>query len=138
VPKASKEALKVAKQMRLSNPLLLASLGALVAAASCTLITDVDRSKIPDGQSGAPSTSGGDGNMMPQGGEPSGGSGNTPMGGAPEGGMTTMPPGGSGTEGGNGGVPSDGGSGGTLGGAPTDGGAAGSPTLPEAGTGGGG
>jgi hypothetical protein len=135
VPKASKEALKVAKQMRLSNPLLLASLGALVAAASCTLITDVDRSKIPDGQSGAPSTSGGDGNMMPQGGEPpAGGTGNTPIGGAPEGGMTTMPPGGSGTEAGSGGVPTDGGTGGV----PPEGGAAGSPMLPEAGTGGGG
>ena len=121
--------------MRLSNPLLLASLGALVAAASCTLITDVDRSKIPDGQAGAPSSSGGDGSMMPQGGDPGmGGSGTTPMGGAPEGGMPTMPPGGSGTEGGIGGVPPEGGSGGV----PPEGGAAGSPMLPEAGTGGGG
>jgi hypothetical protein len=35
--------------MRLSNPLLLASLGVVFVSASCTLITDVDRSKIPDG-----------------------------------------------------------------------------------------
>lgn len=40
---------KVAIQMRLSNPLLLASLGVMFVSASCTLITDVDRSKIPDG-----------------------------------------------------------------------------------------
>jgi hypothetical protein len=120
--------------MRLSNPLLLASLGALVAAASCTLITDVDRSKIPDGQAGAPSSSGGDGNMMPQGGDPSvGGSGSAPIGGAPEGGTGTMPPGGSGNEGGNG-TSTEGGSGGT-GGAPPEGGAAGSP-MSDAGSGG--
>lgn len=53
--------------MRLSHPLLLASLGVLVAAASCTLITDVDRSKIPDGSAGVPS--GGDGTTAPQGGD---------------------------------------------------------------------
>lgn len=52
-------------QMRLSNPLVLASFGVLLAAASCTLITDVDRSKIPDGAS-----TGGDG-TTPQGGDTS-------------------------------------------------------------------
>jgi len=52
-------------QMRLSNPLVLASFGVLLAAASCTLITDVDRSKIPDG-----ATTGGDG-TTPQGGDTS-------------------------------------------------------------------
>ena len=46
--------MKVTNQMRLSNPLLSLSLGTVLAAASCTLITDVDRSKIPDGQAGAP------------------------------------------------------------------------------------
>jgi hypothetical protein len=121
--------------MRLSNPLLLASLGALLAAASCTLITDVDRSKIPDGQAGAPSTSGGDGNVMPQGGEQSmGGTGVVPVGGAPEGGMTTA--GGTapvdGGSGGTGGVPAEGGAGGV----PPEGGASGSPMSPDAGAGG--
>jgi len=49
--------------MRFENPLLLASCGALFVAASCTLITDVDRSKIPDGLGGASNTmtSGGEG-----------------------------------------------------------------------------
>ena len=111
--------------MRLSNPLLLASLGALLAAASCTLITDVDRSKIPDGQAGAPGTNGGDGNVMPQGGEQSmGGTGVVPMGGAPEGGSATTPGGSGPVDGGAGGVggtPSEGGAGGA------EGGAAGSP-----------
>ena len=84
--------------MRLSNPLLLASFGVLFVAASCTLITDVDRSKIPDGVAGAPGSgnTGGDGsnaqagspdtggtNAMPQAGSDMGGSGNvTPNGGA--------------------------------------------------------
>ncbi|HKY37481.1 MAG TPA: hypothetical protein VJN18_16175 [Polyangiaceae bacterium] len=110
--------------MRLSNPLLLASLGALVAVASCTLITDVDRSKIPDGQAGTPSSSGGDGSMMPQGGEaPMGGTGNMPMGGASEGGTATTPGGSGPVDGGAGGTP--GGEGGAGGAA--EGGAAGSP-----------
>ena len=34
--------------------LALASLGVLVASASCTLITDVDRSKIPAADAGTP------------------------------------------------------------------------------------
>ena len=122
--------------MRLENPLLLASLGVLLAAASCTLITDVDRSKIPDGQAGE--ASGGTGTTEPQGGD-----GNTPLGGTPgsnggEAGVGTLPQGGGGagpdaggagaggvpgTDGGAGGVPStDGGAGGVPG---TDGGAGG-------------
>jgi hypothetical protein len=66
---------KVAMQMRLSNPLLLASLGVLVAAASCTLITDVDRSKIPDGTAGV--AAGGDGTTHPQAGDTSNPTGGT-------------------------------------------------------------
>jgi hypothetical protein len=49
--------------MRLSNPLLLASLGVMFVSASCTLITDVDRSKIPDGTATA-GTSGVGGDVM--------------------------------------------------------------------------
>jgi hypothetical protein len=104
---------KVTNQMRLSNPLLLLSLGVVLAAASCTLITDVDRSKIPDGQAGAPGA-GGDsptgGTMsVPQAGEPGvggggssaggqGGAGNNPggAGGSPEGGAGGTPEGGAG------------------------------------------
>ncbi len=87
--------------MRLSHPLLLASLGVLVAAASCTLITDVDRSKIPDGTAGMPS--GGDGTSHPQAGDtsmPNGGTASS-MGGASD------APGGNGTTttGGAGGTP---------------------------------
>ncbi|HEX2872150.1 MAG TPA: hypothetical protein VHP33_12855 [Polyangiaceae bacterium] len=67
--------------MRLSNPLLLASLGVLIAAASCTLITDVDRSKIPDGVAGVPG-GGGDPNTTPAGGE--GGTANNGIGGNPQ------------------------------------------------------
>ena len=52
--------------MRLSNPLLLASLGALLVAASCTLITDVDRSKIPDGVAGVPGGGGEGSNPAPR------------------------------------------------------------------------
>jgi hypothetical protein len=51
-------------QMRLSKPLLLTTFGLLFAGA-CTLITDVDRSKIPDGVAGV--ATGGDG-TQPQGG----------------------------------------------------------------------
>jgi hypothetical protein len=65
--------------MRLPHPLLLASFGVLVAAASCTLITDVDRSKIPDGVAGAPGSAG-DGNLPPSGGGETGQN----TGGAPE------------------------------------------------------
>jgi hypothetical protein len=67
--------------MRLSNPLLLASLGVLIAAASCTLITDVDRSKIPDGVAGVPG-SGGDPNTTPAGGQ--GGTATNGTGGDPQ------------------------------------------------------
>ena len=42
------------------NSLALASLGVLIASASCTLITDVDRSKIPTTDAGTPSGEGGD------------------------------------------------------------------------------
>jgi len=80
---ASRIDAKVAIQMRLPHPLLLASFGVLVAAASCTLITDVDRSKIPDGTTaGAPSSSGGDGSVTPSGGS-SGSGGTSGTGGAP-------------------------------------------------------
>ncbi len=96
---------KVAMQMRLSHPLLLASLGVLVAAASCTLITDVDRSKIPDGTAGMPSA--GEGTTQPQAGQTS-----TPTGGAPEtggtGGTVAAPGGAGGTPAENGGTPSGG------------------------------
>ncbi len=111
--------------MRLSHPLLLASLGVLVAAASCTLITDVDRSKIPDGTAGMPS--GGDGTSHAQAGTvnmPSGGT--TPIGGASDtpGGMGNTPPlggaagtpavenGGAGGDTGSAGMPGTGGMGG--------------------------
>ncbi len=92
--------------MRLSHPLLLASLGVLVAAASCTLITDVDRSKIPDGTSGM--ASGGEGTSQPHGGDmntPSGGT--TAMGGdmnTPGGAGTNAPGGAAGTPAENGGA----------------------------------
>jgi len=58
-PSVSTDA-KVAIQMRLSHPLLLASLGVLFISVSCTLVTDVDRSKIPDGTAdgGVPSVGG--------------------------------------------------------------------------------
>jgi hypothetical protein len=100
--------------MRLSNPLLLASLGIVLAAASCTLITDVDRSKIPEGSAGVPGgNNGGDGNMTPEGGMPGNTNGGTTSnGGQPEGGLPSVTPqGGTGAEGGtsemggNGGVP---------------------------------
>jgi hypothetical protein len=102
--------------MRLSNPLLFASLGALLAAASCTLITDVDRSKIPDGQAGmANGPVGGDGPMN-NGGEP-----NTPS---------------AGTGGTMGGEPGTSGAGPTGGMPATDGGNGGVPAVPEGGSGG--
>jgi hypothetical protein len=83
---------KVANQMRLPNRLLLASLGVLFSAAACTLITDVDRSKIPDGTGGVPSN-GGD-NTIPLGGQPEGGqnNGGTMMGGKAGGGTGGMLP----------------------------------------------
>jgi hypothetical protein len=121
---------KVAIQMRFSHPLLLASLGVLVAAASCTLITDVDRSKIPDGVAGA--ATGGDGTMPPGGGgEP----------GMTEGGTTGMagtsstPGGAGGTLNGGAGGMDNGGAGGVVdaGGAGGDAGAA---NLPIGGAGG--
>jgi len=107
--KASESDAKVTNQMRLSNPLLLLSLGIVLAAASCTLITDVDRSKIPDGQAGEPGT-GGDGS--PSGGttpQPQGG--DAGMGGSPGGNGGTNPgPSGGGGAGGN----PEGGAGGTA------------------------
>jgi hypothetical protein len=79
---------KVKSQMRrLSNPLLLTSLGVLFAAVSCTLITDVDRSKIPDGVAGI--SSGGDGSSQPTAGE-TGTGGTTPTAGSTSGGTATL------------------------------------------------
>jgi hypothetical protein len=107
--------------MRLSQPLLLTSLGVLLAAASCTLITDVDRSKIPDGVAGVPS--GGEGNTQPSaGGEPShGGTPGVTAGQGPGGaGPGPMPTGGAGGmenaagNGSLGGGPSDAGAGGMM------------------------
>ena len=126
---ASRTDAKVAIQMRLSNPLLLASLGVLIAAASCTLITDVDRSKIPDGVAGSPGGAG-ETNTPPPGGE-----GGTSNGGVPG------TPGGSGgagasTHGGAGGSP-DGGVANGGGDAGTDGGAGGSTDAGGSGTSGG-
>jgi hypothetical protein len=122
-------------QMRLSQPLLFASFGVLFVAA-CTLITDVDRSKIPDGVAGAPSA----------------GESTQPTGGAPDMNMAGQPNvsgkgGGGSSNGGTGGSTSmagaagDGtaaGAGGTpMGGAPAaDAGAAGTPAAPIAGAGG--
>ncbi len=114
--------------MRSPKPLLIASLGALLAAASCTLITDVDRSKIPDGQAGGAPASGGDGPAAggtgtSPGGDGSGGADVLPMGGAlglaGGGGSPDVPAGGGGGEGGvapiaeagAGGMPPDAGSG---------------------------
>ncbi len=112
---------KVAIQMRLPHHLLLASLGVLIAAASCTLITDVDRSKIPDGVAGVPG-GGGDGSVTPGGGGDGGkpiGVGGMPQnnpGGAGAGPSAGASPGGAGgsSEGGNGGVGNDGGTGGAA------------------------
>ena len=118
--------------MRFSNPLLLASFGVLFVAASCTLITDVDRSKIPDGVAGSPS--GGDGNMLPQGGElgiPNGGTASNMGGSDSLGGTGNNNPGGGAagepmTAGGNGGAGGDT----VVAGA---GGVAGQPSVPVAG-----
>jgi hypothetical protein len=99
---------KVTNQMRLSNPLLLLSLGVVLAAASCTLITDVDRSKIPDGLAGAPGA-GGD---------------------SPTGGTTAVP------QAGEGGLGGGGSSAGGSGGAGNNAGGAGAGGMPEAGAGG--
>lgn len=126
--KASESDAKVTNQMRLSNPLLLLSLGIVLAAASCTLITDVDRSKIPDGQAGAPGA-GGDGvtptagtNSQPQGGE-AGSGGSAPAGGEGGNGMSLGGTGAGGSpEGGSGGA-TDGGT--SAGGVPGDEGGAG-------------
>jgi hypothetical protein len=124
-------------QMRLSQPLLFASFGVLFVAA-CTLITDVDRSKIPDGVAGAPSA----------------GDSTQPTGGAPDMNMAGQPN----VSGKGGGGSSSGGTGGTggststagaageaaagnggaaMGGAPAaDAGAAGMTAVPTAGAGG--
>jgi len=69
--------------MRLPHPLLLASFGVLVAAASCTLITDVDRSKIPDGTTAGAPSSGGDSSVTPSGGSGGSGGGTAGTGGVP-------------------------------------------------------
>lgn len=119
--------------MRFSNPLLLASCAVLFIASSCTLITDVDRSKIPDGTAGVTNNAAGDSNM-PQGGDTSAAGSNStggtvPIAGSPDGGTGTMPMAGSG------GVPAEAGSGGApAAGAPADGGAAGT-TMAAAGAG---
>jgi hypothetical protein len=137
MPKASSPTLKVKVQMRLSKPLLLASLGVLFATAACTLITDVDRSKIPDGVGGSPSSNGGDGST------PEPGDGGTPSsnGGQPGGGTAgTAGQGGQGESsagvGGELGLAGDTSSGGASGGAPADGGAGGVAQLGGAGAGG--
>ena len=94
--KASRTGAKVAIQMRFSNPLLLASFGVLFVAASCTLITDVDRSKIPDGVAGTPPGDAGS-PSQPQGGDTNGGSAPVTMGGSETmGGTGTTPMGGGG------------------------------------------
>ena len=116
-------------QMRLSQPLLFASFGVLFAAA-CTLITDVDRSKIPDGVAGAPSA--GDGST------PAGGSPDMTMAGQPS---TSGTGGGGSSNGGNGGGgTSNGGTGGGGGssmageaGSMAGGGGAGTGGAPDAG-----
>jgi hypothetical protein len=95
--------------MRHFNPLLLASFGMLVAAASCTLITDVDRSKIPDAVAGAPGH-GGDGSVNPSGGD----AGNTSVGGTSENPGGAGP--GAGASNGGAGPGSGGGAGGGIGG----------------------
>ena len=113
--KASDGDVKVAKKMRFPNPLLLASFGVLFAAASCTLITDVDRSKIPDGeQGGGVPGSAGDSSIS------EGGSGAT--GGSSGSGGTAAA--------GTGGAPDSGGMGGTPG---SDGGGAGGAAPPMGG-----
>jgi hypothetical protein len=120
---------EVKSQMRLPKPLLLASLGALLAAASCTLITDVDRSKIPDGQAGE--SSGGSGTVKPQGGEPGLPEGGRPAAGGEGGTGAAQPVGGAGA-----GPDAGGGGAGGAGGAPSDGGAGGAPAAEDGGSGG--
>lgn len=78
------------------HSLALASLGVLVASASCTLITDVDRSKIPSTDAGmAPGEAGagmmsnagsGNGDNTAGAGDSGGAAGaaGAPMGGAPD------------------------------------------------------
>jgi hypothetical protein len=96
--KASRTGAKVAIQMRFSNPLLLASFGVLFVAASCTLITDVDRSKIPDGVAGTLSDAGSP--SQPQGGDTNGGTAPVTMGGSESmGGTDNTPAGGGGAAG---------------------------------------
>ena len=71
----------------LKYTLALASLGGLVAFASCTLITDVDRSKIPNPDASTPAEAG-DSNVGGGGGAETGGTGGGSSGeaGAPSGG----------------------------------------------------
>jgi len=117
-------------QMRLSQPLLFASFGVLFVAA-CTLITDVDRSKIPDGVAGAPSA--GDGT------QPAGGVPDMNMAGQPNvsgkggGGSSSGGTGGSTSMAGAAGDAAAGNGGASLGGAPGDAGAAGVAAVPTAG-----
>jgi len=134
---ASKPGVKVEVLMRFSNPLLLASFGVLFVAASCTLITDVDRSKIPDGVAGAPNTNNGGEPGNPQAGEANGGSGVMPTsgsGGGGTGGTSAMQTGGAGA----GGMEAAGGAAGGASGAPAaaDGGNGGVPAMNNAGAGG--
>lgn len=136
--KASESDAKVTNQMRLSNPLLLLSLGVVLAAASCTLITDVDRSKIPDGQAGAPGAGGDSSNggttAVPQAGEAGIGGGGSSAGGS---GGTDNNPGGAGAggnpEAGAGGTPEGGSAG--AGGTSEGGAGAAGPTTGGAGAG---
>src|SRR6478735_194263 len=115
-PSVSTDA-KVAIQMRLSNPLLLASLGVLFVSVSCTLITDVNRSKIPDGSSdgGVPSTGGSVTNPPGNGGGGDGGVPSSPLGGSGGDGGTPVTPSAGAPNGdaGAGGTESNGGTGGT-------------------------
>jgi hypothetical protein len=127
---------KVNIQMRLSNPLLLASLGVLFVSASCTLITDVNRSKIPDGtaEAGAPGTGGSVSNPPV---ETGGGGASGAVGGAGGDGGTVVPIAGGPSEGGTGNVEPTGGT--DAGGAPPGPGgsdAGGVPPVGNAGAGG--
>ncbi|HEY5377648.1 MAG TPA: hypothetical protein VIK01_28405 [Polyangiaceae bacterium] len=102
--------------------LALASLGALVAFASCTLITDVDRSKIPNPDGGLSGDAGQAGASTSNGGKGGGGSAGGPDqgAGAPGGGAA-----GAADEAGMGGTVSIG-----AGGSPAEAGSAGTPSTP--------
>ena len=78
-------------------PLALGALGVAIAIASCTLITDVDRSKIPDDATGGGAGAG------TGGGTPSGGNGGMGGSGGTGGNDATGGMAGAGNEGGMGG-----------------------------------